>query len=116
MSAVLPSEPASVLSRWERLWYAIAANRTKIGGLILALSGLVRIGLHFQGHSEVADTLKAIADLFVAGGLAGLTAGATHGDEHFEYQKQAVIRGRSGQFRAVKDPYEKLTKAEIGRF
>ena len=100
MSAVLPAEPASVLTTKERLWYFIAANRTKIGGILAAVSGIVRIALHFQGHSEVADTLKAIADLFVGTGAALATAGATHGDEHFAEKKQAVIRGRSGQFRA----------------
>lgn len=94
MSTVLPSDPASVLTTKERLWFWFATNRTKIGGILAAVSGVVRIALHFQGHSEVADTLKAIADLFLGTGAALATAGATHGDEHFEYKKQAVIRGR----------------------
>jgi len=102
MTTVLPAETKlpSVLSTKEKLWFFIATNRTKIGSLLAAIAGLIRIGLHFQGHSEVADTLKAIADLFVGTGAALATAGATHGDEHFKEKKQATIRGRSGQFRA----------------
>lgn len=92
--------PEHVLSTWERVWFFVASNRTRIGAVILGVSGIVRVGLSFQGHSEVADMLKAIADLFMMGGAAALTAGATHGDQHFAEKKQAVIRGRSGTFRA----------------
>ena len=106
MSSVYPvSEPASVLSTKERLWYFVATNRTKIGAVILALSSVVRVGLTFQGHSDVADLLKGIADLFMIGGSAALAAGTTQNDQHFKDKKQAVIRGRSGQFRAVMNPY-----------
>jgi hypothetical protein len=93
--------PEHVLTRWERTWFLIATNRTRIGAVILAVSGVARVAMHFQGHSEVADTLKAIADLFVAGGLATTAAGSTHGDQHFEVEKSKTIRQRSGTFRAV---------------
>lgn len=105
MTQVLPPvpPPEAVLTTWERAWFWFATNRKAIGGVILTASVIVRGALAFKGHSEVADTLKAIADLFIATGAATAAAGATHGDEHFEIEKSKTIRSRSGQFRAF-DP------------
>lgn len=98
MAPVLPPKPEVVLSTGERLWFWVAANRTKIGGVILSLSACVRVMMSFKAHSEVADTLKAISDLFIAGGAAALTAGATHGDEHYQAKKEETVMERSGSF------------------
>lgn len=96
----VPDVPKAGLTAWEsfKLWFSM--NRTAIGSAILAVSGLVRVFLTFQGHTEVADTLKAVADLFMGTGLATLAAGATKDDTYHEQRAIAELRMRSGQFPA----------------
>lgn len=74
------------------LWFA--ANRIQIGGFILALSSLVRFMLVFKAHTEVADTLKALADLFMTGGAYTLGAGAHHSDGTWEQKKSEIDETR----------------------
>jgi hypothetical protein len=84
-----------VLSRGERLKFHLLSNRMKYGALILAVSTVFRMTLQFEGHTEVADTLKAIADLVMGGGAALLAAGAAKSDDWHEEQKVEVVRSRS---------------------
>ena len=101
MSSVFPTpEPPSVLTTWERVWYFVASNRMKIGALIFAASGLVRGSLLFHDDGRTADVLKFISELVMLGGGMTAASGATQNDQHFKEKKQAVIRGRSGQYRA----------------
>jgi len=105
VSSVFPAEPASVLTSWERVWYFVASNRTKIGLWVFGLSGIVRASLLFHDDGRTADVLKFISEVFMLGSGATAASGATQNDEHFKEKKQAVIRSRSGQFRAVMNPY-----------
>jgi len=89
-----------VLTRMERLKFWFLTNRKPIGLIVLGLSGIFRVALTFQGHSETADTLKGIADLILMVGGGTAAAGATHGDEHYEAKRSALIRTRSGRFPA----------------
>lgn len=90
----------TALSTWEKVSAWFAMNRTPMGKLILTVSTLVRVFLNFQGHTEVADTLKAIADLFIGTGATLIAAGTTNNDADHEAKINAKVRRRSGQFPA----------------
>ena len=106
MSSVYPTtEPASVLSTKERLWYFVATNRKHIGAWMSGAAVLVRGAAFIKSSGAIADWLALIGNLLILGGGMTLAAGTTHNDQHFKEKKQAVIRGRSGQFRAVMHPY-----------
>lgn len=68
-----------------KLW--IAANRQQIGLAIAALATLIRVSLTFQGHSETADFLKSIADLFIAGGAYTAGSGLHESDTFYKEMK-----------------------------
>ena len=86
------------LSRFESVKYWLLSNRKPIGLIMLSLSGVFRLSLTFQGHTDVADTLKGIADLLLVGAAATAASGATQNDEHFAEKKQALVRARSGKY------------------
>jgi hypothetical protein len=96
----LPNVPAAKLSAFEtfKLWFAM--NRKPVGSAILAMSTLVRVFLTFQGHTEVADTMKAIADLLMGTGAALAASGTFHSDDYHEEKANAEIGMRSGRFPA----------------
>lgn len=100
----VPEVPATVLPPSES-WFAwFAMNRTGIGKTLLAVSVLLRFALHFQGHTEAADAMKAIADLFIGTSMATLAAGKFRSDEYEEVKLHEKIRSRSGQYPAVHSP------------
>lgn len=96
----VPDVPAAKLSAIEtfKLWFAM--NRKPVGSAILAMSTLVRIFLNFQGHTEVADTMKAIADLLMGTGAVLAASGTFHSDDYHEEKAHAEIGMRSGRFPA----------------
>lgn len=111
----VPDVPAAKLSAFEtfKLWFSM--NRRPVGSAILAMSTLVRVFLTFQGHTEVADTMKAIADLFMGTGLATLAAGTFKSDDYHEEKAVAEVRMRSGRFPAFQRRASDMVKKDGGR-
>lgn len=111
----VPDVPAAKLSAFEsfRLWFAM--NRKPVGSAILAISTVVRVFLTFQGHTEVADTLKAIADLFMGTGAALAASGTFKSDDYHEEKAVAELRMRSGQFPAYQRRGDDGLKKDVRR-
>ncbi len=94
----LPKAAEKVLSPREKLFLAFSMNRKPIGFVLTGLVLVFRFGLHFEGHTEVADWLKEAADWLLIGTVATAVAGTTQPDSYHQERAEAKIRQRSGQW------------------
>ncbi len=75
------------LSDWDRAKLWIAANRSLLGKLIIALAALMRVVFAFKGVGELAEVLTILG--FLIGGFTW-GAGAKRSDEYFAEKKQEL--------------------------
>lgn len=91
-------KPEDVLTQYEKWKYWFLTNRVSIGKVLTSASVVCRVMLHFEAHTELADLLKDLADLWILGSSGILVAGKTQPDSYHEERKQEIIRERSGAF------------------